>query len=60
LNEELSRLCDDVPLGNGPLALPLGLPAVGRLEDFFRELEFKSLASRLAAIAERLREDARP
>ncbi len=57
LNEELSRLCDEVPLADGPLALPLGLAAVERVENFFRELEFKSLASRLAAIAERLRSE---
>jgi DNA polymerase I len=54
LNEELARLRDDVPIENGPLALPLGRPAIARVRRLFEELEFKSLVTRLAAIEERL------
>ncbi len=54
LNEELARLRDDVPLGDGPIALPLGQRAIDRLRAFFEELEFKSLVARLGPIEERL------
>jgi DNA polymerase I len=57
LNEELARLRDDVPLGDGPRSLPLGLEALGRVQLLFAELEFKSLASRVAAIEDRFRRD---
>jgi 5'-3' exonuclease len=50
LNEELARLRDDVPLGDGPRSLPLGLEALGRVQLLVAELEFKSLASRVTAI----------
>jgi DNA polymerase-1 len=58
LNEELARLRDDVPLGDGPIASPLGLGAIERVGRWFEELEFKSLAARLAAIEQRLRRSA--
>ncbi len=54
LNEELSRLREDVPLASGPIALPLTLAAVTRLREFFLELEFKSLASRLDGIEKQI------
>jgi DNA polymerase-1 len=50
LNEELARLRDDVPLGDGPFARPLGPSAFDRLRRLFEELEFKSLVTRLAAL----------
>jgi DNA polymerase-1 len=54
LNEELSRLRDDVPLPEGPLALPPTLVAIDRWRSLFRELEFKSLLARLPTIEEQL------
>ena len=50
LNEELARLRDDLDLGDGPLAAPLGPPAYAHLRALFAELEFKSLEARLAAL----------
>jgi DNA polymerase-1 len=50
LNEELSRLREDVPLPPGPAALPLTRAALMRVREFFLELEFKSFAARLDAI----------
>jgi DNA polymerase-1 len=49
LNEELARLRHDVPLEDGPLALPLSSEALVRLRELFLELEFKSLIPRLEA-----------
>jgi DNA polymerase I len=57
LNEELSRLRDDVPLGDGPLALPVTIAAVDALRRLFRELEFGSLLSRLAKIEDEISGD---
>jgi DNA polymerase-1 len=54
LNEELATLRDDVPLGDGSIARPLGLAALERVRLWFEELEFKSLVSRLSALEERL------
>jgi DNA polymerase-1 len=54
LNEELARLRGDVPIEDGPLAFPLGRPAIEKLRRLFDELEFKSLAARLGAIEERI------
>jgi DNA polymerase-1 len=55
LNEELATLRDDVPLGDGPIARPLGQSALERVRLWFEELEFKSLVPRVSAIEERLR-----
>jgi DNA polymerase-1 len=55
LNEELSRLREDVPLPTGPAARPLDSNAVRRLRDLFVHLEFKSLLSRLEPIEKRMR-----
>jgi DNA polymerase-1 len=49
MNEELARLRRDVPLEDGPLALPLTSHALDRLRGLFAELEFKSLIPRLEA-----------
>ncbi len=54
MNEELARLRDDVPLGDGPLALPLESEAVGHLRAAFEELEFKSLLPRLEKLTSRV------
>jgi DNA polymerase-1 len=54
LNEELSRLRDDVALAAGPLASPIDAAAIDRLRGLFRDLEFGSLISRLAAIESNL------
>lgn len=51
LNEELARLCRDVPLPAGARAAPIGREGFERLREFFELLEFKSLLPRLAAIA---------
>jgi DNA polymerase-1 len=48
--ERLATLRRDVPLGDGPRALPLSGPAVERLRALFEELEFKSLVPRLEAL----------
>jgi DNA polymerase-1 len=47
LNEELGRLCDEVPLESDVLAAPLTARAGDRLRRLFAELEFKSLLTRL-------------
>jgi DNA polymerase I len=47
MNEELVRLRDDVPLDEGPLALPLTQPGLERLRQVFEEFEFKSLIPRV-------------
>lgn len=51
MNEELARLRDDVDLGNGPCAAPLGPHAFTHLRALFADLEFASLEARLAALA---------
>jgi DNA polymerase-1 len=48
--EQLATLRRDVPLGDGPRALPLSAAAVERLLALFEQLEFKSLVPRLAAL----------
>jgi DNA polymerase-1 len=50
MNEELARLRDDVPLDEGPLALPLTSEAIAELREIFAELEFKSLVPRLEGL----------
>ena len=50
-NERLATLVDDAPLGAGPLIAPLDAAARTRMGAFFAELEFKSLVSRLEALA---------
>jgi DNA polymerase-1 len=50
LNEELTRLRFDVPLGAGPFAAPLQHDALERVRALFEELEFKSLVERLSKI----------
>jgi DNA polymerase-1 len=49
-NELLATLRRDVELGAGPFAAPLSAAARGRLGALFAELEFRSLAPRLAAL----------
>jgi DNA polymerase-1 len=51
LNEELATLRRDVPLPEGPVASPLTASARARLEQLFAALEFKSLVTRLQALA---------
>lgn len=50
MNEDLARLRDDVDLGDGPLAAPLGPGALEHLRTTFETLEFRSLVPRLAAL----------
>lgn len=49
-SEMMATLRRDVPLGDGPLASPLTVAAVERLQRLFEQLEFKSLVARLAAL----------
>lgn len=49
-SELMATLRRDVPLGEGPLVLPLSVAAVARLQSLFEQLEFKSLVPRLAAL----------
>lgn len=55
MNEELARLRRDVPLDDGPLALPLTSAATSRLREMFEELEFKSLIPRLESLPSEVR-----
>ncbi len=50
MNEDLARLRDDLDLGDAPCAAPLGPHAFTHLRACFAELEFASLAARLAAL----------
>jgi DNA polymerase-1 len=50
LNEELTRLCTDVPLGNGPSWAPITRRLIERLRVMFETLEFQSLLARLDQI----------
>ncbi len=49
-SEVMATLRRDVPLGDGPLVLPLSVAAIERLQHLFEQLEFKSLVPRLAAL----------
>jgi DNA polymerase I len=58
LNEELARLRRDVPLAtHTPLATPLTSVAVQRLEELFKELEFRSLIPRLKRLSAKRSDD---
>ncbi|MEO8180537.1 MAG: 5'-3' exonuclease H3TH domain-containing protein [Deltaproteobacteria bacterium] len=52
LNEQLSTLRVDVPLGPGPHVAPLLPEGIENLRREFRQLEFKSLEARLDALLE--------